>query len=343
MLILGIETSCDETAAAVVENGIKVLSSVVASSADIHTKTGGIIPEQAARRQVESMIPVVSKTLSNAFGSPSTSPHLLSTKVDAIAVTAGGPGLIGSMLVGVETAKTLSYLWDKPIVPVVHLYAHLYANWLTEDAPKFPAVILTVAGGHSDIFLMKDHGKFEWLGGTRDDAAGEAFDKTARLLNLPYPGGPSIQKAAKSGNADNVKLPRPLINSDDLDMSFSGLKTAVLRETQKEAKVKDNDLAASVQEAIAEVLTVKTIKAASQRGAKSIVVAGGVAANERLREMINEMSPIPVHIPPVNLCTDNATFIASYAHFNYHPFPWQDIRAIPDPDEAIKIYANHKS
>ncbi len=332
MKVLGIETSCDETAVAIVENGIKILSQVVASSADLHIETGGIIPENAARKQVEFMIPVLQKTMEG----------FTSDDIQAIAVTAGGPGLIGSMLVGVETAKALALVWKKPIVPVPHLLAHVYANWLNGDIPKFPALVLTVAGGHTDLILMKDHGKFEIVGGTRDDAAGETFDKAARLIGLPYPGGPSIQKEADLGDPNKVKLPRPMIGSHDFDFSFSGLKTAIAREVSKKEFSKA-DIAASVQEAIADILTRKTIKAAEHFKVKNILVAGGVAANSRLRELLTQRSSVPVFIPPIKLCTDNATFIASYAYFNFHPMKFDKIDAIPDPIISLEKYANFKN
>lgn len=341
MKILGIETSCDETAASVVEDGRKILSNMLATSADMHAKTGGIIPEVAAREQLRSIIPVVSQALKEGC---SWNPKIKSPPpIEAIAVTTGGPGLIGSMLVGVETAKTLAYVWQKPIIPVVHLLAHVYANWLRKPPlPEFPAIVLTVAGGHSDLILMRDHGKFRWLGGTRDDAAGETFDKVARLLGFSFPGGPSIQKAAETGDAKRVKLPRPLIESDDFDFSFSGLKTAVIKELNAHPKINKNDLAASVQEAIADVLSIKAVRATKRYHAKSLLVAGGVAANKRLRELLNKRSPIPVFMPPVELCTDNATFIASYAFFNFHPRPWQQIIALPDPYKAMWFYGKPK-
>ena len=225
--ILGIETSCDETAAAVIENGTKILSNVVASSVDMHAETGGIIPENAARQQIKSIIPVISSALKKA--------NVNKKDIDAIAVTYG-PGLIGSLLVGIETAKTLSLLWKKPIIPVNHLVAHIYGNWLTEKGiPKFPALALVVSGGHTDLVLMKKHGEMKWIGGTRDDAAGEAFDKSARLLGLPYPGGPAISAEADKYLANNSKaglkfFPRPMISENNFDWSFSGLKTAVLNE-----------------------------------------------------------------------------------------------------------------
>ncbi len=332
MRILGIETSCDETSVSIIENGTNVIVNIVASSAGLHVKTGGIIPENAARKQVEFMIPVLQKAI-----------HEVSIdEIDAIAVTAGGPGLIGSMLVGVETAKTLSCVWKKPIIAVPHLLAHVYANWVNGSNPQFPAMVLTVAGGHTDLILMRGHGEFEIVGGTRDDAAGETFDKAARLIDLPYPGGPSIQKEALSGDPKKVDLPRPMIASHDFDFSFSGLKTAIAKEVSKKMFTKA-DIAAGVQEAIADILTRKTIQAAKHYNVKNILVAGGVAANSRLRELLAERSSIPVFVPPIGLCTDNATFIASYAFFNFHPVSFDKIEAIPDPLISLERYANYKN
>jgi len=298
MVILGIETSCDETAAALVKDGTKILSNVVATSAEMHAKTGGIIPETAARQQVSSILPVINESLASAaqISNKFTNDKIIKwakNDIDAIAVTVG-PGLVGSLLVGVETAKTLAYLWKKPIVPINHLVAHLYANWLTGQLanrntgiPKFPALALVVSGGHTDLVLMKDHGKLKWLGGTRDDAAGEAFDKCARLLGLPYPGGPSIAGAAMNlkFKIKNLKLnlfPRPLINEDNFDWSFSGLKTAVFRETQKLenrnwkldneiGSLKTSRLAAEIQEAITDVLVTKTIRGIQKYKPKSFL------------------------------------------------------------------------
>lgn len=333
MRILGIETSCDETAAAIVEDGTKTISNVVASSAEIHAKTGGIIPENAAREQLKCIIPVIEEAL-NKENSPAN--------IDAIAVTVG-PGLVGSLLVGVETAKTLAYAWQKPIIPVNHLLAHLYANWLeTETSPQFPAVALAVSGGHTDLILMKDHEQISWIGGTRDDAAGEAFDKSARVLGLGYPGGPAIAlEAAKyvvNNKPQEIKLPRPMINEKNFDFSFSGLKTAVIREVQK---LKENDqfndltiqeLSYELQEAITDVLVSKTIKAAEKYQVKSILLAGGVSANQRLREKMQQAvnnKQYTLHIPPSKLCTDNAAYIAVCAHFHRHPTPWSEIKVQP--------------
>jgi N6-L-threonylcarbamoyladenine synthase len=341
MRIFGIETSCDETAAAIVENGTKIIANVVSSSKKLHEKTGGIIPEVAAREQIKCIIPTVNEAMKN-------------NKIDAIAVTIG-PGLIGSLLVGVETAKTIAYITGKPIIPVNHIFAHLYANWLiTDKLPQFPAVALVVSGGHTELFLMKNHNEFKWLGGTRDDAAGEAFDKTARLLGLDYPGGPAIAAAAEKFRIKNlelriknkIKLPRPMIGEDNLEFSFSGLKTAVLREANKLKNNKQfnhltiQQLACEVQESITDVLVDKTLKAARQYKAKGIILGGGVAANKRLSDKFkflihNSHFLIPVFIPPPPLCTDNAAYIASYAYFHNQPTPWQNIQAKPDLEVEV--------
>ncbi|MBI3559450.1 tRNA (adenosine(37)-N6)-threonylcarbamoyltransferase complex transferase subunit TsaD [Candidatus Gottesmanbacteria bacterium] len=359
MKILGIETSCDETAAAVVENGVKIISNVVASSQSLHAKSGGIIPENAAREQVKSIIPVIkecvfqmtqntqtarlSESQTIRYSDIRSSPSF--PKVEAIAVTVG-PGLIGSLLVGVETAKTLALVWKKPIVPVNHLIGHIYANWLISensensenlinqkfrksDAPSFPALVLLVSGGHTELILMKDHGKFKLLGSTRDDAAGECFDKGARILNLGYPGGPAIEAAASQLSTINyqlsTRLPRPMINQKNYDFSFSGLKTALANQL---TNYPPNFLAYELQEAITDVLVKKTLRAAEEFKVKNILLAGGVAANSRLREKFQiPNSKFQIFCPPINLCTDNAAYIASAAFFNFHPVPWQKIEA----------------
>ncbi|MDO8515302.1 MAG: tRNA (adenosine(37)-N6)-threonylcarbamoyltransferase complex transferase subunit TsaD [bacterium] len=302
MTILGIETSCDETAAAIVKDGTQLISNVVASSQQMHAKFGGIIPENAAREQITSIIPVIKEALV--------------CDIDAIAVTVG-PGLIGSLLVGVETAKTFAYAWNKPLIPVNHLVGHIYANWLVSK-PQFPALVLLVSGGHSELILMEGHGKFKYLGGTRDDAAGECFDKCARLLNLGYPGGVAIEKAAIKNNL--YKLPRPMINDKSFDFSFSGLKTAVANSPKDNV----NYLAYELQEAITDVLVIKTRRAAEKYQVKNILLAGGVAANKRLREKIPEAL-----FPPFALCTDNAAYIASAAYFNQKVVPWEKVNADP--------------
>ncbi len=348
MIILGIETSCDETAAAVVTNNdkrITILSNVVASSASLQAKYGGVIPEQAAREQIKSIIPVIETALNEA--------RLTNNDLDAVAVTYG-PGLIGSLLVGVETAKTLATIWNKPLVPVNHLLGHFYANWLGET-PTFPCLGLLISGGHTDLVLFKDHGKYEYLGGTRDDAAGECFDKCARLLNLPYPGGPEISKLAAEGDAFKINLPRPMIDSKDFDFSFSGLKTAVANivrsfefVVQSKQSLRSNDLknsknyqlitknlAASIEAAIVDVLVTKTIKAAQKYKVKQIMVAGGVAANQKLTSELklkikNLKLEINLHIPPPALCTDNAAMIATTAFFNYQPINPLILQADPN-------------
>ena len=296
----------------------------------MHTKTGGIIPEKAAREQVKSIIPVIELALKEA--------GVNEDKIDGVGVTVG-PGLIGSLLVGVETAKTLSVIWKKPIVPVNHLVAHIYANFLTES-PQFPALALVVSGGHTDLVLVSGHGKLKWIGGTRDDAAGEAFDKSARLLGLPYPGGPSISKSSgeffrKNPKARLTLFPRPIIDERNFDWSFSGLKTAVLREVTKKKGAGREFLAANVQEAIVDVLIEKTLRAAVKFKPKSLLLAGGVAANQRLTEMFkmeidNLKLDIDFRVPPPYLCTDNAAYIAAYAFYNYSPLPWKKISANPE-------------
>lgn len=328
MFILGIETSCDETAAAVVENGTKILSNVVSSSLPLHVKTGGIIPEVAARQQIRHVIPVIE----NVLGS---TPGIDAQKIDAIAVTIG-PGLIGSLLVGVETAKTLALVWKKPIIPVNHLIGHIYANLIGENPKpdtniKFPAIALIVSGGHTDLLLMKNHGQLKWLGGTRDDAAGEAFDKIGRLLNLPYPGGPSIEKEALKGNPKSYNFPRPMIGLDNFDFSFSGLKTAVLRKVKTMEELNNEtiaDIAASVQQAIIDVLISKTLRAAQKYQARSILLSGGVAANQKLRDEFELNAKI--FAPQKSLCTDNAAMIAAAAFFNYTPSSWKKTTANPE-------------
>jgi N6-L-threonylcarbamoyladenine synthase len=336
MKILGIETSCDETGAAVVEDGVKILSNIVASSVEMHVVTRGIIPENAAREQVKAIIPVIKQALKSAKVLDKNVPD-----IDAIAVTVG-PGLIGSLLVGVETAKVLSVIWNKPLIPVNHLVAHLYANWISGPyIPALPAVALIVSGGHTDLILMKSHTDIEWLGGTLDDAAGEAFDKTARLIGLPYPGGPAIAHSAEryldrmSGTQTLDLFPRPMMGSASLDFSFSGLKTAVLRYTERESKKDIFAIAANIQEAIIDVLIAKTLTAAARHKVKTIIVAGGVAANMRLRrEMQAEIETkhfeASLHVPKVELCTDNAASIASCGYFHNNPLPIAEINANPE-------------
>ena len=334
MTILGIETSCDETSAGVVrdQNGnLKLLSNVVSSSSPLHAKTGGIIPEVAAREQIRLIIPVIKKALEESsldFPKPS---------IDVIAVTVG-PGLIGSLLVGVETAKTLSLLWKKPLIPVNHLLGHIYANFIDQEASiEFPAIGLIVSGGHTDLILIKGHGNIKWIGGTRDDAAGEAFDKIGRMLGLPYPSGPVIEKLAKEGNPKRFNLPKPMIDSSDFDFSFSGLKTAVLREIKTIKKLNNqiiNDICASMQASIVDVLTSKTINAAQKYSAKSILLGGGVTANQTLSDKlklyaIRHKLNAEIFVPQKSLCTDNGAMIAAYGYFNPKMVSFDKVNADP--------------
>ena len=307
--ILGIETSCDETAAAVVSDGRRIEANVVASQDDVHRLTGGVVPETASRLHLRTLVPVLEQTLANAGRGWE--------EIDAVAVT-HGPGLAGSLLVGLNTAKAVAFARELPLIAINHLEGHVYANWLVESAePRFPLVSLIVSGGHSDLVLMRDHGAYERLGRTLDDAAGEAFDKAARMMGLGYPGGPAIQKAAENGDRGRYPLPRAWLEGT-YDFSFSGLKTAVLRTVQQHGReLAVPDLAASFQEAIVDVLATKTVDAAARHGARTVALAGGVAANLPLRARVQQLSPVPVLIPPVWLCTDNAAMIAAAGHFRY--------------------------
>ncbi len=323
MKILGIETSCDETAVAVVENGTRILSNIVASSLPLHTKTGGIIPETAAREQTKAIIPSFQASLDEA--------GLKVDQLDAVAVTFG-PGLIGSLLVGVESAKTFSYLTNKPLVPINHLVGHIYANWLeASPSPSFPLLALVVSGGHSEIYYVENHSRFFRLGGTRDDAAGEAFDKVARLLGLPFPGGPSIQKAADLSKKDLYNFPRPMLDSGDFDFSFSGLKTAVST-LLNERKIEEKNipaLAASFQEAVVDTLVSKTLRAAKEKAVSTIVLCGGVAANQRLREAFRQRFDGKLLVSAPELSVDNGAMIAAAAYFNYQPLSWDKVFSDP--------------
>lgn len=305
---MGIETSCDETAAAVVHDGGSILSNVVASQVDIHRRYGGIVPEVASRQHLLAALPVVESAMAEA--------KVTWGDIAAIAVTIG-PGLAGSLLVGVNLAKAIALAHDLPLLGINHLEGHVYANWLYDVKPIFPCLCLIVSGGHSDLVLMFEHGKFKKLGQTRDDAAGEAFDKAARILNLGYPGGPAIEKAAV-GSVASFPLPRAWLKGSD-DFSFSGLKTALLhlvRSNDFSEPCKVAEAAASFQQAIVDVLTTKTIQAAERLGVKQILLSGGVAANKALRDHFIRNSPIPVLIPPPKLCTDNAAMIAACGYYH---------------------------
>jgi len=352
MKILSIETSCDETACAVVEDGVKVLSNVIYSQADLHAETGGVVPEVAAREHILKIIPVVDGALKKA--------KCDWDDIDAIAVTKG-PGLISSLIIGTETASVMAMIKNKPIIPVHHIAGHIYANFLggsgetgadAESGPEFPILILTVSGGHNEIIYMKKHNEFSIVGETRDDAAGEAFDKVARILGLGYPGGPAISKAGEKGDREAFKLPRSYLEKDSLDFSFSGLKTAVLTQVKEYLRKKGvdfssddfrtistkiptkfkNDLAASFQEAVVDVLTDKLLQAAMTfKKTKEIHLAGGVSANSRLREMITHKlqileekggKSIRLRYPAdLSYCTDNAAMIAAAGYFIYQSDP----------------------
>ena len=320
--ILGIETSCDETAAAVVEGGSKVVSNVVASQIDIHARYGGVVPEVASRQHLLTIIPVINKAMAEVSWQD----------INGIAVTFG-PGLAGSLLVGVNVAKAIALAKKLPLIGVNHLEAHIYANWLDSSRGKprrveFPCLCLIVSGGHSDLVLMKGHRQFEKLGRTRDDAAGEAFDKAARILGLGYPGGPAIEQAARSG-IPCLPLPRAWLKESH-DFSFSGLKTALWHLVYK-GEVSVADAAVSFQLAIVDVLVVKTIEAAKQLKVKQILLSGGVAANKTLTQHFLASSPVPVLIPPPHLCTDNAAMVAAcgYYHFQAGRISGYDLDVVP--------------
>lgn len=337
MKLLAIESTCDETAAAVVENycdGVKVINSVVASSALIHQKYGGVVPEVAAREQIKSMIPVIKEAVEGE-----------TENIKAVAVSYG-PGLMGSLLAGVETAKTLAWAWKKPLLQVNHMAAHVFANWLIEDknqeVPSFPAVGLVVSGGHTDLVLMKSANNWEWIGGTRDDAVGEAFDKTARLLGLPYPGGPEIQKAVervteeiKNKYEKSFKLPRPMINEDSLEMSFSGLKAAVAKKVAEKDHLIEEErdaIAWQFTEAVVDILVSKTEKAVMRYQPKSVLMAGGVAANKQLRDGLQkkmESMGVKFFSPALKYCGDNAAMVGAAAVLAPQEIKIEKLR--PDP------------
>ncbi len=325
--ILGIETSCDETAAAVVIDGKTIAANVVASQIDLHARYGGVFPEIASRAHAEAISAVVGQAMRDAATSYD--------KLDAVAVTRG-PGLVGSLLVGLNFAKGVALAADKPLLGINHLEGHVYSLWLAEQqrAITFPVLVLIVSGGHTELLLMAGHGQYQRLGGTLDDAAGEAFDKVGRLLGLPFPGGPNIERAALNGNAAAYDFPRPK-RDDSYDFSFSGLKTAVMREAtvlpasdarrqrgaEKKAQLRSGisvaDVAASFQQALVDTLVDKTARAAKAHNVTEILMAGGVSANQLLRRTLLREAGLPVRYPPLNLCTDNAAMIAAAAHFRY--------------------------
>lgn len=306
-IILAIETSCDETAASVIKNGTEILSNVVASQIESHKRFGGVVPEIASRHHVEQMTIVLEEALDQA--------GISYEDIDAIAVTEG-PGLVGALLIGVNAAKAVAFAHNIPLIGVHHIAGHIYANRLIKEM-VFPALSLVVSGGHTELVLLEEHGAFKVIGETRDDAAGEAYDKVARSLNLPYPGGPHIDRLAQEGNP-SIKLPRAWLEGS-YDFSFSGLKSAVINTLhnaeQRGEKIEPEDLAASFQESVIEVLVTKTVQAAKEYHVKQVLLAGGVAANKGLRSALSQafadMPDIELVIPPLNLCTDNAAMIGA--------------------------------
>ena len=373
MKVLGIETSCDETAASVVEDGHIILSNVVNSQIDIHAVYGGVVPEVAARSHIEVINPVINKALADA--------NLTWDDIDAIAITYA-PGLVGSLLIGTLAARTIALLKSKPLYPVHHIEAHVYANFLTEQrnkdlesrnkylqspdsqfsilrpqTPSFPMLALIVSGGHSQLVLFYDHGNYELLGQTVDDAVGEAFDKVAKIIGLPYPGGPSIAKAAETGDPDTFKLPQAKL-SGKYDFSFSGLKTAVLRAVQHEVGVavdypssglaellsdrQRQDFAASFQKTAVKTLVDTTRRAFLDYQPKSVVIAGGVAANQELRKELSLKIPVKIEYAPMDLCTDNAAMVASLGYFyaqNKKPSDPLDIEVMPSLSMTETIWS----
>ncbi len=323
MKILGIETSCDDTAVALLEcnaEGFEVIKNTTSSQTEIHKKYGGIVPEIAGRAHADFIIPVLQETLGDNFDK---------NKPDIIAVTSG-PGLVTSLVVGVEVAKGLAMGWDVPVIGVNHIEGHIYSVLLENDLSKsgtkieFPCVALVVSGGHTELILMRDHGVYELIGKTRDDAAGECFDKVGKLLGFEYPGGPEISKQAAKGDLGKIKLPLPMINSKNFDFSFSGLKTAArywLEENTFDKDITKNDFCASFEKTIVDVLISKTMRAAKSHNAKSIVLCGGVSANQLLRDTLlqsaqKELNTISVHIPALKYTTDNAAMIALAGYFS---------------------------
>ncbi len=352
MRILAIESSCDETGAAIVEkntDSIKVLSNILATSSDLHAKTGGIIPENAAREQVKAIIPVIVESLlksknleSQDFKNDFTRAiKILREEIDGIAVTCG-PGLIGSLLIGVETAKALSFSLNKTIFPINHLLAHIYANFIQSpnsqlQTPNFPFIGLIVSGGHTDLLYFKSHKDFKWLGGARDDAAGEAIDKTGRLLNLSYPAGPEMERRANRITKTDLKFKSPLINSDDFDFSFSGLKAEVMRYVKEKNLTEDekDEVCYAVQNAIIEVLIKKTLKAAIDYNCSTILLGGGVSANQTLLEQLKlnakrySLNP-KIYAPSREYATDNAAMIGAYALLNGEEKKWNEVESNPE-------------
>ena len=348
MNVLGVESSCDETAAAVVADGRQIISNVVNSQIDIHKLYSGVVPEVAARSHLEVVIPVIDEAVQTAGGWD---------QIDAIANTTM-PGLIGSILIGSLTARTLAIVKNKPCYPIHHVEAHVYANFLGDNPPQFPFLALIISGGHSQIVLFRDHGNYELIGQTADDAIGEAFDKVAKIIGLPYPGGPAIAEAAKFGDPNRFHFPKAHMKNK-YDFSFSGLKTAVLREVQSAVGVDHtfpstqladkldiqtrNDFAASFQQVACETLVDKLVAATTEFHPKSVVIAGGVAANQELRRQLTERLPIPITFPAPSLCTDNAAMVASLGYYKaqkVEPTDPRHLEVIPSISMNQTVWAN---
>lgn len=336
MIILGIETSCDETSASVVEDSIKVHSNIVASQQELHTRFGGVVPEIACRAHTDTIITVIDKAVTEA--------NIKINDIDAISV-ANTPGLIGALLIGLTTAKTLSWLLGIPLITINHLHAHIYASKIEHEDIDYPAISLVVSGGHTSLFLTQSETRHTQVGGTIDDAAGEAFDKVGKILGLGYPAGPEIDTISQKGNGKAILFPRSYLKKDSLDFSFSGVKTAVLyhcmgqdsKNTGEMPELKDReiaDLAASFQEAVVDVLVNKTIFAATKFSARSIILGGGVACNSRLRQMLADAAKqrdIPLYYPSKKLCMDNAAMVAGLAYHKYDEkeFSGLEVEAMP--------------
>ncbi len=334
-LILGIETSCDETAVAIVKNGKEIIANVVASQIDSHKRFGGVVPEIASRHHVEQISLVLEEALRQG--------EVTIQDIDAIAVTEG-PGLVGALLIGVNAAKALAFAHNIPLVSVHHIAGHIYANRLVEEM-NFPLLSLVVSGGHTELVYMKEHGHFEVIGETRDDAAGEAYDKVARVLGLPYPGGPHIDRLAHEGTPD-LELPRAWLESGSYDFSFSGLKSAVINTVhnaeQRGEKIAPETLAASFQASVVDVLVTKAIQAAKEYKVKQVLLAGGVAANKGLRNALTEgfskLEDIQLVIPPLSLCTDNAAMIAAAGSILFEKGKRADLTLNGNPGLEITIH-----
>ncbi|HLT15269.1 MAG TPA: tRNA (adenosine(37)-N6)-threonylcarbamoyltransferase complex transferase subunit TsaD [Acidimicrobiales bacterium] len=331
--VLGIETSCDETAAAIVQGGTRILSSVVSSQVDLHARYGGVVPEIASRAHVDLLVPVVAQ----AFVEAGLSDHATAERppdVEAVAATYG-PGLVGALLVGVSAAKALALSWDVPFLAVNHLEAHLYATLLEAPDVELPIVVMIVSGGHTLFVLMEDHDRYRILGSTIDDAAGEAYDKVARYLGLGYPGGPAIDLLATEGDREAIRFPRPMVGDGTFDVSFSGLKTAVVNHVRKHPDVATADVAASFQEAVVDTLLAKGLAAARAVGATGIALGGGVAANSRLRERLVERCEaegLQSFLPSRAMCTDNAAMVAAagWHRWRLHGPDPLDVGAVPN-------------